>query len=138
MKQEYVTLGVQAGDKAADNAVSPYYLRLRKSFAENCRRGYGADLRELSLVLRIDGDLWNWGKIGAADAKFERGKRISVEIFMPENVWKGTSSDIVKFLSNESRKAFHGIEKLLCNSKRDIDMKSLSNDYFESIRKFAD
>lgn len=92
-----VSLGVQAGDKDADKAVSPHYLALRRLLAEKCTATYSEVIREFAPVLRIDGSIWHWDKQGCGNVRVQKKSGYAtVDIFMPVEIWSGGDGKCIR------------------------------------------
>lgn len=106
-----VTLGAQVGGRDADEAMRPHYLPLRQLLAVACVGPYSAILREIALVLRIDGSLDQWERRGVALVRMQRkGGYATADIFVPVPVWRdGDDRAIRAFLAEHTRAAIRQI-----------------------------
>lgn len=137
MNKEFISLGVQAGDKEANAAVAPHYMQLRKLFAEHCSRGYGASFKEMAFILRIDGEIWHWEKYGCKNPKAKRSGESSVEIYMPIEVWKGGDSiKINAFLRTELHIGFSLMLAKLESFSVEFDKFKLVSDFEGALAAF--
>lgn len=105
------SLGVQAGDSAANQAVTPHYMALRRLLEKHCREDYGPGIREYGPVLRIDGSISHWDKQGVDRFRITAKDAVaSFDIYMPVEVWERTGHAIRQYLAKYYRA---GIEEIL-------------------------
>ncbi len=84
-----VTLGADVGGKDADVATRDDVLALRRCLEAECRGPYGMVFHELALVLRVDGSVQAWNKIGVSNVRLQRHLRYATaDIFMPRSSWE--------------------------------------------------
>jgi hypothetical protein len=87
-KREIWSFGTQSGDPVAGTAIGPQRLALRLLFNQQVRKPYSDQIAELSFVLRVDGDIWQWSFEGCQRLRISRkGSYITVDIGVPENRW---------------------------------------------------
>lgn len=92
-----VTLGVQAGDPKANDAVTPHYQELRRLLAAQCAKSYGADFIEFAPVLRIDGDIWHWNKSGFDNVRINKKSKIATfDVYLAIEAWKDQPAEIIR------------------------------------------
>jgi len=86
--KDFVTLGAQMGGNDAFEATHATILSLRRILAHRCRSLYSESIKEIALVLRIDGKLDSWGKSGV-EAVFLRQKAgyATADIYVPREAW---------------------------------------------------
>lgn len=135
-KTNCVTFGVQAGDKESDQAVKPYYMKLRRALADRCRRDYGQHLKEMAFVLRIDGSIWHWEKSGCDHLRVKRSGEATVDIFMPISVWQAGASAIQAYLYEHTLHGFKLMYEKMAQKGILLNTEALSADFEAALDDF--
>ncbi|MFM9433402.1 hypothetical protein ACFDR9_000439 [Janthinobacterium sp. CG_23.3] len=136
-EQSYVDMGMQAGDKAAHQALAPLHRSINRALSAKCSRGYGKKLKDLGFVLRVDGEIGYWEKVGCDNVAGRRAGTATVDIFMSNETWQGVSTDELKrFLSKHLREGFVLMLDKLKHLGVEFDEKNLASDFDEAIRLF--
>jgi len=110
----FVTLGADVGGKDAHCATQAHILAFRRVLAAACRaRGsYGTRIREIALVLRIDGSVQAWMKRGVEDVALQkRNAFATADIYIPADVWSD-GSDFRRFLASQATLAIGQVIEL--------------------------
>ena len=133
-----ISLGVQAGDKAADRAMSPHYLELRKLLAECCKGTFGSGVREFAPVLRIDGSIWHWDREGFDYPQYQRRSQLaSVDVFVPRSIWQGNDvAQIRTYLATTLRAALAALAELLLHEGTALDRDALMASVDTALHQF--
>lgn len=136
--REYITFGVQAGDSAANAVVQPHYMRLREVLREHCRGDYSEAIKEFAFVLRIDGKISQWQKIGCDYLRVSPKRGCAtVDIFMPMDVWEDhRSSQIPSFLRHYIEEGFMQIMERVASKKIAIKTEELYSDFGRAMAAF--
>lgn len=95
----FITLGAQVGGKYAFDATNSHILAFRRLLADVCRGPYGdTTIKEIALVLRVDGSIQYRGKSGVEGVAI-RQKRgyATADIYVPRDAW--ASGDLTAFRS---------------------------------------
>lgn len=105
--EDFVTLGADVGGKDAFNATNQHVLALRNLLRQECSRPSGDLIKEIALVLRIDGSVQAWGKSGVDNISLQKKKTfVTADIFVPVDVWSsGEASGIRRFLFDQVAQA---------------------------------
>jgi hypothetical protein len=132
------TLGVQAGDKAADAAMSPHYMSLRQLLAAEMSGSYSDDLDEFAPVLRIDGSIWHWDREGVANVRVsKKARHATVDVFVPESVWKGSAAEKIRsYLAEQLQVAFESMLQRSESNKIRVDVQRLKVDLAKVVKRF--
>lgn len=138
MERAFVTLGVDAGGKDANQATSLHYMHLRKLLDRECRGPYGEAVSELALVLRIDGSIQAWNKHGAGNIRLQKKSGyVTADVFVPEAAWK--DADVVTIrtcLANGVRDAVQQVITRLEAAKMSMEVLTLSKDVERALSLF--
>lgn len=135
---EFITLGADVGGKDAFNAfnaTNQHVLALRNLIRQECSIASGG-LKEIALVLRIDGSVQAWGKCGVDNISLQKKKAfVAADIFVPVEVWSsGVASSIRQFL----------VDQVVCAVRlvvEDVNLKGLEfngkplEDALEKVRR---
>lgn len=137
--RDVITLGADVGGKDAHIATHEHVLALRNFLRQECMGPYSDTIQEFALVLRIDGSVQSWGKVGIDNIAFKKRKSyITADIFMPQEVW--ITQDVVSlrdFLGTEVKKAMLMIGEYAKKQKVSISLDVLSCDLDRAIEKFC-
>lgn len=88
-KMDSVSLGADVGGRDAFEATEGEVLKLRRALIRSCLSAHNGTVSEIALVLRIDGNIQSWGKVGVDNIVFKDGKkRVEADIFVTSDVWK--------------------------------------------------
>jgi len=84
----FVSLGADVGGKDAHDATHAHVLAFRKLLADSCRGPYGETIKEVALVLRIDGSVQAWGKRGVEGVVLQKKRTFATaDIYVSRDVW---------------------------------------------------
>ncbi len=106
-----VTLGADVGGKDAHEATQAHVLRLRRLLANECSGPYSETIKEIALVLRIDGSVQAWGKSGVSGVKLQKKNSFATaDIYVPRDVWASHDPSVFReFLASEVKAAIVSI-----------------------------
>jgi len=126
-----ITLGVQAGDPTADAKTKPHYIELRKLLAATCVGPYSPEVDEFAIVLRIDGEFFDFDFEGLEKLRRRKKDRyITVDIGVPERRWKEvTAADLRRYLADQVGDALQAFVERLKKDKVAIEDAALRADY---------
>ena len=132
------TLGVQAGDKAADGVVWPHYRRLRLLFDSIMTGSYSRDVSEFAPVLRIDGSIWHWDREGVDNVRIsKKSSRATADVFMPTSVWQGKDEKTIRsYLGRQVSAAYELMSERLVASRLHCDRERLRDDVARVMKEF--
>lgn len=98
MSSAFITLGADVGGKDAHDATHPHILAFRRLLADGCRGPYGETIKEIALVLRIDGSIQAWGKRGVEGVALQKkGAFATADIYVSRDIW--ATNDLPAFRS---------------------------------------
>ena len=98
MSRAFITLGADVGGKDAHDATHAHILAFRRLLADVCRGPYGETIKEIALVLRVDGSIQSWGKRGVEGVAMQKKRTFATaDIYIPRDVW--ASGDLPAFRS---------------------------------------
>lgn len=135
--KRYITIGAQMGDRDADTAVCPSFMRLSKLFTKHCSRGYGDTFKYFGFVLRIDGAISYWEKSGCDKLRGRRSGEATIDVYMPIPVWKAGPLSIQKYLEVEIRNGFFLMLEKLIKLGVVLDKDNLIADFEVAMAEFA-
>lgn len=132
----FVTLGADVGGKDAFNVTNQHVLALRSLLRQKCSKASGGFLKEIALVLRVDGSVQAWGKSGVDNISLQKKKAfVTADIFVPVDVWStGDASSIRRFLMDQVRCAIRFVIEDVNRQGVALDGKALE-DALESVRQ---
>jgi|GEM_PF-5337029 len=85
---DLITLGADVGGKDAFNATHQHILALRNLLRKIDTSTTNGALKEIALVLRVDGSVQAWGKRGVDNISFLKKKSfVTVDIFVTTDIW---------------------------------------------------
>jgi hypothetical protein len=139
MKKASITLGVQAGDVASDEATSPAFMSLRRSLAHHCMDTYCHVIDEFAIVLRISGSIWKFEGEGVQKVRINRkGMYITADLVIPENRWQELSiAEFKKYLSKGVEQTIKAMCDRLEQLKISFDAERLNSDVSKAIASFV-
>lgn len=126
-----VIVGVQTGDVPSDRATDPHIRALRNLLQTYCRGPYSPDVDELSLVIRIDGDISHWEQEGCDRLRRSKKERyITIDIYVPRERWEGVGGlEIRQYLAACVEDAFRKMVGKLQRDKVQVDGDALLRDF---------
>lgn len=87
-------VSAQHGDPRASGVFSPYHRGLNAAFEEIDPRLYFESLELLTVVLRVSGQVRDFGSEGPERMKKASGRpEITIDLVVPESRWKGVAPD---------------------------------------------
>lgn len=133
----YINMGMQAGDKAAGDALSALHVAINRAFIEKCSRGYGENFTLLGFVLRVDGEFWHWEKDGCDKLWGRRTGTATVDMYMSKATWQGRSLAQRKaVLANLLREGFVLMVNKLQKLGVEFEVEQLGADFEDAIALF--
>jgi hypothetical protein len=133
---DFVTLGADVGGKDAFSATNQHVLALRSLLRQECAKASGSFLKEIALVLRVDGSVQAWGKSGVDNISFQKKKAfVTADIFVPVDIWStGDTSNIRRFLVDQVTCAIRLVVEEVNRQGMISDGKTLE-DSLENVRR---
>ncbi len=118
----------------------PQILPYRKLLRSSCRGPYSTNLREIALILRIDGAIDAWGKTGVEGVAV-RSKLgyATADIYVPREAWAShDAAAFRRFLAEQVRCAISAIADRAHDRRIDIDRESLERDVANATQRFLE
>jgi hypothetical protein len=133
-----VTLGVDAGGKDANSATAEHYMALRRLLESECQGPYSSTIKEIALVLRIDGSVQDWGKRGVDNVRIQKKSGYATaDIFVTSDVWRmADTKSIRSYFATEVVAAVRKIAESAAKAKVPLDGERLLLDVDRAIKKF--
>lgn len=135
-----ITLGVQSGNPEASDAMRPVFFPLRGILYNYCSDIYCHEIKEFSILLRVNGSISKFEGEGVQKIRINRkGSYITADFVIPEEKWNGV--DISKINSYLSSGILDVINKMCCHLdslKIEIDKLKIKRDINIAISKFLE
>jgi hypothetical protein len=133
-----ITLGAQMGGEDAAAATNEHILAFRRLIDQSCRGFYSNTIREFGIVLRIDGSLDRWNKMGVENAAIrQRGSHATADIFVPSEVWScGNPKAFRQFLALEFEKTIYEIGKIAKRREIEFSLEGLIHDVNSAVEDY--
>ena len=132
-----ITLGADVGGSDAYDATNDHVLKLRKSLGERCLGPYSETIREIALVLRIDGAVQAWGKTGAKVMAMRTNAFVTADIFVPAHIWKDQDITVLQdFLGGGIRLAISEIGDYVARRGYSLNREGLERDIDLAVSTF--
>lgn len=135
----FVSLGADVGGKDAHVATHEHVLAFRRLLADKCRGPYSETIKEIALVLRIDGSVQAWHKCGVEGVALQkRNSFATADIYVPQNVWRSNDQVAIRgFLAGGVKAAIFEIAELTKTLDVDLLRENLGRDVHSAIQKFT-
>jgi len=135
----FVTLGADVGGKDAHDATHAHILAFRRLLADTCRGPYSETIKEIALVLRIDGSVHTWGKRGIEGVALQKRSTLATaDIYVSRDVWE--SLDFLafrRFLASGIKAAIAEIAECARHQGIDLLREDLERDVYGAALKFT-
>lgn len=137
--EEVVTLGADTGGRDAYVATNEHVLALRRALAAACKGPYGKTVREIALVLRIDGSVQAWMRSGVDGLALKAaGTYATADIYVPRDAWAHQNVvSLRSFLAAEVTAAVSEIVGYITNKGIHIAGDELKSDVSSALMKFT-
>lgn len=140
MSRTLVTLGADVGGKDAHEATHAHILAFRKLLDSECKGPYSNKIKEIALVLRIDGSVQAWGKNGVEGVAIQKGGTFATaDIFVSRDKW--ASHDVATFrncLVSGVTAAMTAIAEYARQQGVDLLRENLERDVCRAALKFTE
>jgi hypothetical protein len=135
----FISLGADVGGKAAHDATHVHVLAFRRSLADACRGSYGGTIKEIALVLRIDGSIQAWGKCGVEGVALQRKRTFATaDIYVSRDAWASNDPPAFKsFLAACVNQAIAEIAKHARHQGVGLSWEQLERDVQLAIKDFT-
>jgi len=132
-----ITIGAQCGGPDT-GPLSQIKVDLWRALRESCRKSYCPSIDEYALVLRIAGQLDDFGPESIERIRRRRSDRyITADIVVPEAVWRPlTHAQSRQYLANRVRAAIVACAKRLSEDREAIDTTALLASVDDGIARF--
>jgi len=137
-ERESITLGADVGGKDAHVATNEHILALRKLLREECCGGYSTNIKEFSLVLRIDGCVQAWGMSGADNFAYrKKSSYATADIYLPKDAWEGKSPNAFRrVLASEVKGAINRLAEYIQGQGISVAIDDLNHDIDQALGRF--
>lgn len=139
LNRALVTLGADVGGKDAHDATHAQILGFRRLLADVCRGPYSKTIKEIVLVLRIDGSVQAWGKRGVEGVALQKkGTFATADIYVSRDVW--ASQDVHAFRRFLAAGVTSAIAEIAeCAARQGVDLlcEDLERDVHGAALKFT-
>jgi hypothetical protein len=121
-----ITLGAQCGGPDT-GPISKIKIDLWRALQDECRDSFCPAIDEYAIVLRISGELDDFGAESIGRIRRRRPDRyITADIVIPESVWRPLTFDQSKFyLAGRVRAAIVAMADRLTDDREDVDSVAL-------------
>jgi hypothetical protein len=136
----FVSLGADVGGKDAHDATHAHVLAFRRLLADVCRGPYGKTIKEIALVLRIDGSIQAWGRRGVEGVALQKKRTFATaDIYVPREVWASEDRRALRsFLASGVKAAVAAITEAARDQGVDLFREALERDVNMAALKFAE
>lgn len=113
-------------------------IRLVKLFKEHMQGDYLKTIDEFCVILRVSGDVTDYGGDGPELLRYQKKSRyIKVDFVIPESKWRGRSPEFIKNnFCNGIRECFRLMVERAEKAKELIDKQKLIDDFEKSMALF--
>ncbi|MCC4104748.1 hypothetical protein [Serratia ureilytica] len=85
------------GEPGASKCLWPIQKRLNEIFEKKMAGDYATNVKELSVVLRVSGEIKDFGAEGAERLRvLKGGSEITIDLVIPRDSWCGKSEEVLK------------------------------------------
>lgn len=139
MSHAFITLGADVGGKDAHEATHAHILAFRRLLADTCRGPYSVTIKEIALVLRVDGSVQAWGQRGVDGVALQRRRTFATaDIYVPREVWASPDpASFASFLTSEVKTAIAEIAKIASHQGVDLMYEELERDVDDAALKLT-
>ena len=139
MNRAFITLGADVGGRDAHDATNAQVLTFRRMLADGCRGPYGGTIKEIALVLRIDGSIQAWGKRGVEGVALQKkGAFATADIYVFRDIWAANDLPALKsFLASGVKAAIAEIAEFAVHQGVELMREDLQRDVHQVALKFA-
>lgn len=134
-----VTLGADVGGKDAHDATHAHILAFRRLLDDACRGPYSETIKEIALVLRIDGSIQAWGKRGVEHVALQRRRTFATaDIYVTRDAWASHDGQALRLVLASGVKAAI-CEIAECARLQSVDLlrEELERDVLKATQKFT-
>ncbi|MFV0505703.1 MAG: hypothetical protein ACK5L5_03190 [Bacteroidales bacterium] len=124
------TFAAQSGGGVKVKKFFDLYYTFKKSVENNFKTEYSTDIKQLSIIFRVDGKFAAWEEKGINRMRLMKSKNyITIDIGITEDVLELPESEIWKFVWSEFKKATNAMLDKLQKSKIDFNFSDFKNDF---------
>ena len=136
MDRAVITLGADVGGPDAFVGTNSHIRELRELLARECKGPYSEAIKEIALVLRVDGSVQSWRKLGVANVRLQvKRSYATADIFVPTKVWD-VPHEFRRFAAESIRDACTQIAQRSARKRVTLHEKRLSHDIERAISQY--
>ncbi|WP_271008961.1 hypothetical protein [Paucibacter sp. B51] len=135
-----ITLGADVGGKDAHEATHAHILAFRRLLSERCTGPYSNTIKEIALVLRIDGAIQSWGKQGVEGVALQKKNSFATaDIYVPRESWASVDGGVFRsFLAVAVKEAICAVAGCASGKGVDLNAADLDRDVAAAALSFQD
>lgn len=136
---ECVTFGAQVEGSDAHSIVREPHALLRSLLRKHTIKRYSSEISELALVLRVDGALGGWNKVGCDKLRLQRtGGYATIDILVPVPIWRDLPSwELGGYMARYSREGIVLMLERIERAKVVFESERLLSDVDAALDEFA-
>jgi hypothetical protein len=135
-----ITLGADVGGKDAHEATHAHILAFRRLLSQRCAGPYSNTIKEIALVLRIDGAVQSWGKQGVEGVGLQKKNSFATaDIYVPRESWASAEGGAFRsFLAVAVKEAICAVVECASGKGVDLNAADLDRDVAAAALSFQD
>lgn len=139
MSKAVVTLGADVGGKDAHEATHAHVLAFRRLLADACQGPYSETIKEIALVLRIDGSVQAWGKRGVEGIALQKKRTFATaDIYITQDAWTSHDASALRhLLASEVEAAISAIAEYATHQGVNLLRENLERDVHRATQQFV-
>jgi hypothetical protein len=133
-----IMLGMQTEGSKAGRKMAPLFVAFNQILRKYTNRSYCESIKEFSVILRVSGELGDFGFEGLKYLRRSRKNNyITIDAGIPQEHWKDASETHLKeYLANLVQKAVHCMIERLKKDKELVNEAQLWTDYDTASKEF--
>ncbi len=116
------------------------HRRLNEIFESRLRKDYGQKVNLLAIILRVSGELQDFGSEGPERLYYRRqGRYLEIDLAIPRDAWEEQPPDPVRiYLTGGLRAAFKSLKERLNKVDAVADVDAWEADFEACLQQFAE
>ena len=133
-----IEISTQYGDVISADVFGPMHLRLKQIFELTMRRDYGVKVTMLCIILRVSGELWDFGTEGPERLFYRRkGQYLEIDLAIPRQAWEEQPLEKVRrYLVDGLRETFAMLRERLVRVDKNVDIEAWQADFERCLKQF--
>ena len=134
-----IQISGQYGDVICGDVFGPMHGRLNEIFESSMRQDYGTKVTMLCIILRVSGELWDFGTAGPERLFYRRkGKYLEIDLAIPRRAWEERPLKHVRQeLADGLRATFAVLKERLVRTDKKADIEAWETDFERCLNQFA-